>query len=329
MFDKGKPIAGRKARYIDDDIRANNEALEDAINFGHDFATGSTQTGEHNDGSAKIYSAAVAPTTKEDGVTALNAGDVGKRLWLDTSVTPNVLKVLTAIGTPNTWTAIGHLAGDTVRLSESASDPAAVENIGFIYTKAANSKTELFMRLDAGGSVVQLTKNALLYLNNAKLDNDTYLKALNEAGNGDVDLIKASADDVPVLAAGAQLAEAIDSEAEDLAIPDKKYVDDQIDAHIVNSLAGANDSNGEARIGDLEIKWGQKAITGTSGTITFTTEGLTAFSNACFQVIVCGGKSSGGTTQTIQSHTPTTTGFQWHTGNAADLAPIRWFAIGR
>lgn len=230
MFDKGKPIAGRKARYIDDDIRANNEAIEAAVGFGHDFATGSTQTGEHNDGAAKIYAGDTAPTTKEDGIRALNAGDVGKRLWLDTSVTPNVLKVLTAIGTPNTWTAIGHLAGDTVRLSESASDPAAVENIGFIYTKAANSKTELFMRLDAGGSVVQLTKNALLYLNNAKLDNDTYLKALNEAGNGDVDLIKASADDVPVLAAGAELAAAINDEAEDLAIPDKKYVDDQIAA---------------------------------------------------------------------------------------------------
>jgi len=111
MFDKGKPIAGRKARYIDDDIRANNEAIEAAVGFGHDFATGSTQTGEHNDGAAKIYAGDTAPTTKEDGIRALNAGDVGKRLWLDTSVTPNVLKVLTAIGTPNTWTATGSLSG--------------------------------------------------------------------------------------------------------------------------------------------------------------------------------------------------------------------------
>jgi len=111
MFDKGKPIAGCKARYIDDDIRANNEAIEAAVGFGHDFATGSTQTGEHNDGAAKIYAGDTAPTTKEDGIRALNAGDVGKRLWLDTSVTPNVLKVLTAIGTPNTWTATGSLSG--------------------------------------------------------------------------------------------------------------------------------------------------------------------------------------------------------------------------
>jgi len=108
-FDKGKPIAGRKARYIDDDIRANNDALEDAIDFGHDFATGSTQTGEHNDGSAKIYSAAVAPTTKEDGSTALDADDVGKRLWYDTG--NSLLKILTAIGSPNTWTSVAQLIG--------------------------------------------------------------------------------------------------------------------------------------------------------------------------------------------------------------------------
>lgn len=233
-FDKGKPIAGRKARYIDDDIRANNEAIEAAVGFGHDFATGSTQTGEHNDGAAKIYAGDTAPTTKEDGIRALNADDVGKRLWLDTSVTPNVLKVLTAIGTPNTWTAIGHLAGDTVRLSESASDPAAVENIGFIYTKAANSKTELFMRLDAGGSVVQLTKNALLYLNNAKLDNDTYLKARNAAGNGDVGLIKAGSRGVPVLAAGAELAATAHGNSPDLAIINKSYL-----ASEKNDLIGA------------------------------------------------------------------------------------------
>ena len=132
MFDKGKPIAGRKARYIDDDIRANNEAIEAAVGFGHDFATGSTQTGEHNDGAAKIYAGDTAPTTKEDGIRALNAGDVGKRLWLDTSVTPNVLKVLTAIGTPNTWTATGSLSGlldEDDMASDSDTLPATQQSV--------------------------------------------------------------------------------------------------------------------------------------------------------------------------------------------------------
>lgn len=132
MFDKGKPIAGRKARYIDDDIRANNEAIEAAVGFGHDFATGSTQTGEHNDGAAKIYAGDTAPTTKEDGITVLNADDVGKRLWLDTSVTPNVLKVLTAIGTLNTWTSIAQLMGmldEDDMASDSDELPATQQSI--------------------------------------------------------------------------------------------------------------------------------------------------------------------------------------------------------
>jgi hypothetical protein len=131
-FDKGKPIAGRKARYIDDDIRANNEAIEAAVGFGHDFATGSTQTGEHNDGAAKIYAGDTAPTTKEDGIRALNADDVGKRLWLDTSVTPNVLKVLTAIGTPNTWTSIAQLMGmldEDDMASDSDTLPATQQSV--------------------------------------------------------------------------------------------------------------------------------------------------------------------------------------------------------
>jgi len=131
-FDSTQPAAGIKARYLDDYCADNFNYLEGAIGFGHDFSSGGTQTGEHNDGSAKIYSAAVAPTTKEDGVRALNAGDVGKRLWLDTSVTPNVLKVLTAIGTPNTWTATGSLSGlldEDDMASDSDELPATQQSI--------------------------------------------------------------------------------------------------------------------------------------------------------------------------------------------------------
>jgi len=329
-WDKGKPIAGRKARYVDDDIRANNDAIEAAIHFGHDFATGSTQTGEHNDGSAKIYSAAAAPTTKEDGVTALNADDVGKRLWLDTSVTPNVLKVLTAIGSPNTWTAIGHLAGDNVRLSESASDPAAVENIGFIYTKAANGKTELFMRLDAGGSVVQLTKNALLYLNNAKLDNDTYLKALNEAGDGDVDLIKAGRNeaddaDVAVLPDAARLAtNAAPTEATQIA--NKKYVDDQIAETVGSGAMSPLSYAGEQSV-TLPNGFILKLGSISSGTVTFTEP----FPNACINAIACAG--SGGTSDSTTDYglsvaNISKTGFGIYARIPSRLYPYRWLAIG-
>ena len=47
-WNKGKPVNGRKAKYIDDDIKANNDALETAIDQDHDFTTGGTQTGKHD-----------------------------------------------------------------------------------------------------------------------------------------------------------------------------------------------------------------------------------------------------------------------------------------
>jgi len=47
-WNKGKPVDGRKAKYIDDDIKVNNNALETAIDQDHDFTTGGTQTGKHD-----------------------------------------------------------------------------------------------------------------------------------------------------------------------------------------------------------------------------------------------------------------------------------------
>lgn len=47
-FDKTKPAGTTPLKTSDDQIRANNEALETAIGQDHDFATGSTQTGKHN-----------------------------------------------------------------------------------------------------------------------------------------------------------------------------------------------------------------------------------------------------------------------------------------
>lgn len=46
-FDKTKPAGTTPLKTSDDQIRANNEALETAIGQDHDFATGGTQTGKH------------------------------------------------------------------------------------------------------------------------------------------------------------------------------------------------------------------------------------------------------------------------------------------
>ena len=46
-WDKAKPAGSRSLNQVDDDIRANNDAIESAFDQDHDFTTGSTQTGKH------------------------------------------------------------------------------------------------------------------------------------------------------------------------------------------------------------------------------------------------------------------------------------------
>lgn len=46
-WDKTKPAGSQKLRLADDDIRANNDALEAALSAEHEFATGGNQTGKH------------------------------------------------------------------------------------------------------------------------------------------------------------------------------------------------------------------------------------------------------------------------------------------
>jgi len=73
----------------------------------HTTPAGSTAGGEHKQGSAVAWIQDTAPTTRPDGSTALTSADLG-RIWIDT--TNNVIKSLTAIGSPNTWTPAGELA---------------------------------------------------------------------------------------------------------------------------------------------------------------------------------------------------------------------------
>lgn len=72
----------------------------------HVTPAASSVGGEHKRGSAIDWFQTTAPTTRPDGVTALTTDDRG-RTWCDT--TNNVLKMLTAIGSPNTWTPYGEL----------------------------------------------------------------------------------------------------------------------------------------------------------------------------------------------------------------------------
>lgn len=49
-FDKNKPDGAQDAGQLDNDVRTNNSALEDAIGIEHYFVTGGSQTGRHKFG---------------------------------------------------------------------------------------------------------------------------------------------------------------------------------------------------------------------------------------------------------------------------------------
>lgn len=120
-----------------------------------------------------------------------------------------------------------------VTLSELAADPTNVTDFGFVYTKNDGGDTELYY-MDAAGNVIQLTKDK--YINSALmvLPNDTYLTALDAAGTGTVNLIKAGANDLSTLPDSAEMASDA-APVEDEAIVNKKYVDDQVAAALVTA----------------------------------------------------------------------------------------------
>jgi len=118
-----------------------------------------------------------------------------------------------------------------------------VPSIGYsrLYSMDVDDKPELIHQ-NSDGDEVQITKDgklntalaALLSLNEThlRLQNDAFLTAVDEAGTGSVDLIKASvneADDaeVPLLPDLTRLA-SVAAPTENTQIPNKKYVDDAV-----------------------------------------------------------------------------------------------------
>lgn len=122
-FDKTKPAGTTPLKTSDDQIRANNEALETAIGQDHDFATGGTQTGKHKQVIFK------APITKPS-----LAADEGA-LFTKTVSTKSELVYEDEDGDEVQITDDGHIASDvkigtTSRISMTAGDQA-ITGIGF------------------------------------------------------------------------------------------------------------------------------------------------------------------------------------------------------
>jgi len=82
-FEKGKPAPGIKAKFLDDQVRDNNDFLQPAIDNEHDFvdSVGASQTGDHTQGSARCFFASSAPATRIDG-GSFKETDNGS-LWID------------------------------------------------------------------------------------------------------------------------------------------------------------------------------------------------------------------------------------------------------
>jgi hypothetical protein len=81
----GKPLGSERLSEADDRIRDTRKAWDERQALEHKAAADTNnQQGQHRAGSAISYRQASAPTTRPDGVTALDANDAG-RLWLKTS----------------------------------------------------------------------------------------------------------------------------------------------------------------------------------------------------------------------------------------------------
>ena len=204
VFDKTLPIEGALAPTYNNIMRKDKEALEAALNAYFYFATGGTQTGQPRQGSARIYYQDTAPATRLDG-DYFDSTDLGC-LWIDSNSTIdnqfNWLSAADGAGT-DTWT------------------PVSTEIIAFL---VAQVNTWALAQTFSVNPV--LTKGIV--------GNNAYLQARNAADNGNVDLIKADGSDVPTVPDDSANATS-GAPTADASLANKKYVDDQCDAHITEA----------------------------------------------------------------------------------------------
>lgn len=97
-----------------------------------------------------------------------------------------------------------------------------------------------------------------------------------------------------------------------------------------STITGADESNGETTRPDgLQIKWGEKsAAGGSTTTVTFTSEGLSAFSNNCFQAFASVGDDTSSSSNAPVTRNISKTKFDIR-NTTGGTRLMRWFAIGR
>lgn len=260
-WDKNLIAEGVLAPDLNDEIRSNWAALEDALNKEMNFATGGTASlqGILKQGGARCFWQATAPATRADG-SAFASTDLGL-LWIDSD--NNKIYILTA--TTPTWTSIESVTIATLL----AASRVFAEIITF--TKApVIGKPPSFTEGVCGAS--------------------SYLVGRNEGDDGNVDLIRAArneADDADVsqIPDAARLASNT-APTEDTQLVNKKYQDDHVghdgDGYVLRDIDGT------------PTKVYTKYLTGTlvAGTSTSVAHGVTASKILAVSVICYDGDSS-------------------------------------
>ena len=197
-------------------------------------------------------------------------------------------------------------------LTSMAADESA------IFSKNVSSVTE-FHWIDESDNVLQITSGGTLNIVSADLlgtlANDTYFTAVDAAGTGTVDLIKANASDVAVIPDGSELATS-GAPTADADIANMKYVVDQV-AAIQDPAYSGGESH--AFDGGLIVKGGTHGVNGSQG-ITFGT----AFPNA---VIMAGATINSATVNSATVGSVTKTGLTIYE-NAAGSVNVYWWAMG-
>ena len=245
-------------------------------------------------------------------------------------------------------TAIDSGCHNKVTLIEQSVDPTAPTGVttdfGILYTKedADTSQAEVFY-IDENDNVLQITKGNSINLDSIFLSNNTFLDAENNAGDDFIDMIKVNAsDNIEIgtatndtvvagdLTVTGALGASLDAGGNKInTLAEATTAGDAVRyEQLFTGLSGGTDSTGETQIGDLQLKWGKKTVSGQTD-VDFTTEGLTDFDNACFQVIACSGKNNGTGGEGIHVYSLGVDGFSMNFETAGNVTPVRWFAIGR
>jgi len=156
-----------------------------------------------------------------------------------------------------------------ITFNVTISDPTQVAGKSHLYMK----DDELFYQDDTN-TTKQLTNAGALNVAGAELlgilANDTYFTAVNSAGSGTVNLIKAGINDLATLPNGTEMASSA-APVEDEAVVNKKYVDDNTTMVPAITSAGTGYTGGESVTfpNGLIMKFGYIAEAGGAATVTF------------------------------------------------------------